>query len=129
MIKAACTVIFGLCAAMALGACAGEDGEDPTAEGAEDSPVAEAEQAASSCDTGPMECCNSVERSSSPEAAKMLGSLGIKVGAETLVGLGCSPVSALGLSGNTCAQQPVCCQDNVFNGLVVVGCSPINASL
>ncbi|KAF8199457.1 hydrophobin [Pholiota molesta] len=82
-----------------------------------------------SCNTGPVQCCNSVTKASSPIVSPILGLLGVVVGHDVLVGFQCSPVGALGLGHNSCTQQPVCCEGNNFNGLVVVGCSPININL
>ncbi|KAF8976316.1 hydrophobin, partial [Cyathus striatus] len=45
------------------------------------------------------------------------------------VGLNCSPLSVIGAGGNSCTQQPVCCTGNNFNGLIALGCTPINLNL
>ncbi|KAK0436440.1 hydrophobin [Armillaria borealis] len=83
-----------------------------------------------SCNTGPVQCCNSVQSSDTPGVESLLGLLGIVLGGPAQVGLGCSPLSVVGLlpSGDACSQQTVCCEDNHFNGLVNVGCTPINIS-
>ncbi|KAF8875137.1 hypothetical protein BD779DRAFT_1678405 [Infundibulicybe gibba] len=41
----------------------------------------------------------------------------------------CSPISAIGLGGNSCSAQPVCCSNNSFNGIVALGCTPVNLNL
>ncbi|KIK73369.1 hypothetical protein PAXRUDRAFT_178625, partial [Paxillus rubicundulus Ve08.2h10] len=47
-----------------------------------------------------------------------------------LIGLSCSPITGLGIgTGAVCMQQPVCCSNNDYNGLVNLGCSPINLNL
>jgi len=70
------------------------------------------------------------------------------MGLPGLMGTGCTPITVIGTgSGSDCTQQPVCCSDNYFvriqpsfsiseflklllqNGLINVGCSPINLSL
>ncbi|KAA1470825.1 hydrophobin 2 [Dentipellis sp. KUC8613] len=86
---------------------------------------------ASQCNTGPVQCCNSVQKASSPAAAGLLGLLGIVIQDVTaLVGLGCTPISVVGVgSGATCQAQPVCCENNNFNGLINIGCSPVNINL
>ncbi|KAF8887548.1 fungal hydrophobin-domain-containing protein [Infundibulicybe gibba] len=84
---------------------------------------------ASQCNTGPVQCCNSVQQASSPSAASLLGPLGVVLGSNVPVGLTCSPISAVGIAGNSCSAQPVCCTGNNFNGLVVVGCTPVNLNL
>jgi hypothetical protein len=49
---------------------------------------------ASQCNTGPIQCCNSVQKASDPSVSKVLGLLGIVVQDVTaLVGVTCSPIS------------------------------------
>ncbi|TFK37330.1 fungal hydrophobin-domain-containing protein [Crucibulum laeve] len=82
------------------------------------------------CSTGPVQCCNSVKRADSAEATTILGLLGIALSdLNVLVGLQCSPVTVGGIGGNSCNAQTVCCQNNDFSGVIVIGCVPINISL
>ncbi|KAF8888864.1 fungal hydrophobin-domain-containing protein [Infundibulicybe gibba] len=83
-------------------------------------------QGGGQCNTGSMQCCNSTKRADNPVAKLLLGLLKIDVAADLLIGLTCSPLSVVGLNSNSCSQQPVCCQNNNFNGLVALGCSPKN---
>ncbi|EAU87424.1 CoH1 [Coprinopsis cinerea okayama7 len=84
----------------------------------------------SQCNTGPIQCCNTVTQASNPVAGLLLGLLGIVLqDLNVLVGLTCSPISIIGLPGNSCNAQPVCCQNNNFNGLIAIGCTPININL
>ncbi|KIJ29214.1 hypothetical protein M422DRAFT_235347 [Sphaerobolus stellatus SS14] len=85
-------------------------------------------QSVSQCNTGTASCCNTVQSASSNPVSTLLGLLGIVVGDVTaMVGLGCTPITVIGVgSGVNCAQQPVCCTDNQFNGLINLGCSPIS---
>ncbi|KAF8980782.1 fungal hydrophobin-domain-containing protein [Cyathus striatus] len=87
----------------------------------------------SQCNTGDLQCCKSrqsVQSSSNPSVASLLGLLGAVVqGAAVQVGLTCSPISVIGVGGNSCTAQPVCCTGNNFNGLVALGCTPVNLSL
>ena len=54
--------------------------------------------AAQSCATGPIQCCESVDKASSKAVAPILGALGIVVqDVNALVGLTCSPVSVIGV--------------------------------
>ncbi|GLB42043.1 putative hydrophobins [Lyophyllum shimeji] len=77
------------------------------------------------CNTGTIQCCNSVQNADDPMVGGLAGLLGI--GAITgQVGVTCNPISIKGMGGNSCSAQPVCCTGNSFNGVVVVGCSPIN---
>ncbi|KIJ25109.1 hypothetical protein M422DRAFT_193852, partial [Sphaerobolus stellatus SS14] len=82
----------------------------------------------SQCTTGDAQCCNSVTTANDPSAAKLLGLLGVVIqDVDVLVGLGCTPITIIGAGqGANCAQQPVCCTDNSFNGLINVGCTPIS---
>ncbi|TFK37460.1 fungal hydrophobin-domain-containing protein [Crucibulum laeve] len=87
---------------------------------------------ASSCTTGPVQCCNSVQAANnlSNPVTLLLGLLGVVVGSLTgQVGVTCSPISVIGIGGNSCSAQAVCCSNNSFNGLVALGCSPVNLSL
>nr|AHZ18297.1 hydrophobin 1 [Tricholoma vaccinum] len=82
----------------------------------------------SQCNTGPVQCCNSVYQSQSQEGSLLASLVGANVqDANLMAGIQCSPITAIGLgSGSKCSQQPVCCSGNHMNGLVVVGCSPVN---
>ncbi|EJD00348.1 hydrophobin-domain-containing protein [Fomitiporia mediterranea MF3/22] len=84
-----------------------------------------------SCNTGPVQCCNSVEPASSENASKQLGLLGIVLQDVNIpIGITCNPISVLGLgSSGTCNAQTVCCENNNFNGLINIGCTPINLGL
>lgn len=56
----------------------------------------------SQCNTGPIQCCNSIQSADSPSAAALLGLLGVVLqDITTQVGLTCSPVTALGVAGNS----------------------------
>ena len=53
---------------------------------------------AQSCSTGPIQCCDTVEKASDPAAAAILASLGVVVqDVDALVGLTCSPVTVIGV--------------------------------
>ncbi|PPQ91617.1 hypothetical protein CVT25_012798 [Psilocybe cyanescens] len=85
---------------------------------------------ASQCDTGDIQCCNSVQAADSSSIAGLLSLLGVVVQDVTaLVGVNCSPISVIGVGGNSCTAQPVCCTNNSFNGLIALGCTPINLNL
>ncbi|KAF5309179.1 hypothetical protein D9619_012767 [Psilocybe cf. subviscida] len=82
------------------------------------------------CNTGPIQCCNSYGTAGSAPIAALLGLLGIVVGDVTaIVGVTCSPITVIGGSGTSCSSQPVCCTNNSFNGVVAIGCTPININL
>ena len=57
-----------------------------------------APSASPTCSTGPIQCCDTVEKASDPAAAKLLASLGVVVqDVDALVGLTCSPVTVIGV--------------------------------
>jgi len=91
----------------------------------------EARTDTSQCNTGSMNCCAFTQTSTPTTLNYFSGLLGLALPTVTgLLGLGCSPITAIGLgTGATCTQQPVCCTNNNFNGLINLGCSPINLSL
>ncbi|PBK59390.1 vegetative mycelium hydrophobin 1, partial [Armillaria solidipes] len=80
--------------------------------------------------TGTAQCCDSTESVSFPNVATLLGTLGVVVGDLTAnVGVTCSPISVIGVGGTSCSSQTVCCDDNHYNGLVSLGCTPLNVGL
>ncbi|KAG2123822.1 fungal hydrophobin [Suillus clintonianus] len=85
------------------------------------------------CNTGAISCCNSVTTYDSPEAQKAFNQTGlVDVAAvvNAFVGLSCSGVTVIGTSsGCEANQEPLCCEDNKYNGLVNLGCTPINVNL
>ncbi|TBU28171.1 fungal hydrophobin-domain-containing protein [Dichomitus squalens] len=83
--------------------------------------------AAGNCNTGPIQCCNSLENTDTAAASTLLDLLGVAVqGVTGQLGLGCSPISVVGAgSGSACTSQPVCCQNNNVGGLVSIGCLPV----
>ncbi|KAI0777709.1 fungal hydrophobin-domain-containing protein [Trametes elegans] len=82
---------------------------------------------ASSCSTGPIQCCNQVQSASDPATSILLGLLGIVLdGVDALVGLNCSPITVIGVgSGGNCNANAVCCQNNNVGGLISIGCVPV----
>ncbi|KAH7927952.1 fungal hydrophobin [Leucogyrophana mollusca] len=90
-------------------------------------PATTVTEPATQCNTGPVQCCDSVESA----MTTLLGLLGIVLtDLDILVGLTCSPISAVGIgSGATCNAEPVCCENNNFSGLISLGCSPVNLNL
>ncbi|KAH6904338.1 hydrophobin-251 [Coprinopsis sp. MPI-PUGE-AT-0042] len=75
---------------------------------------------APSCETGP-------HPADDPSTAVLLGLLGIVLqDLNVIVGVTCSPISVIGVPGNSCSGQTVCCSDNSFKGVVAIGCTPIN---
>ncbi|PPQ81176.1 hypothetical protein CVT24_009476 [Panaeolus cyanescens] len=82
-----------------------------------------------SCNTGSLQCCNSVQQASQiPTLINNVG-LGAIIGLLGQVGVTCTPITVIGTGGNSCTTQPACCSGNTFNGLITLGCSPININL
>ncbi|KAG7441657.1 hydrophobin-251 [Guyanagaster necrorhizus] len=63
------------------------------------------------CASGSAQCCNSVQSYVHRS------------------GVTCSPITGIGAGGTDCSDQPVCCTDNSYNGVVALGCTPINVGL
>ncbi|KAF8838405.1 hydrophobin [Paxillus ammoniavirescens] len=80
------------------------------------------------CNTGSMQCCNNYQSASSlNQLLTSIGFLDVLAGVTGNVGTDCTPITVVGTgSGADCTAQPVCCTDNTFNGLINVGCTPIN---
>ncbi|KAK1228115.1 hypothetical protein PQX77_008850 [Marasmius sp. AFHP31] len=79
------------------------------------------------CNTGPMQCCNSVTTAKDPAASFLTALLGVVVqDLNVPVGLGCSPITVIGGSNGGCHAAPVCCEDNSTGGLISIGCIPIS---
>ncbi|KAF8661474.1 hypothetical protein AX16_001311 [Volvariella volvacea WC 439] len=93
------------------------------------------------CNTGSLQCCNSVQSSTSTTVAQLAGLLGIDLGSITgLVGLTCSPLSILAPNNQSAALEIasyVLQRSSGFNviktykqgGLISLGCNPINLNL
>jgi len=133
--------VFAILAAVIVAACASHAetnavrlarGLPPLPPHRRSTPVAAARRSApsgtsgGSCNTGSMHCCNSVKQANDSSTSVLLGLLGLVLDPTVLVGMQCSPLSVVGLGGNSCTQQPVCCENNHYEGLIVIGCSPIS---
>ncbi|KAL5523251.1 hypothetical protein ACEPAF_1518 [Sanghuangporus sanghuang] len=90
-----------------------------------------ATQPASQCNTGPIQCCNSVQPATSPECMALLGLLGIALQDvnDLMMGVTCRPLSNMGSGGSGCEANPVCCENNNFNGMISIGCVPVNIEM
>ncbi|MER7505049.1 hydrophobin family protein [Nonomuraea pusilla] len=73
-----------------------------------------------------VQCCVRAVSSDSEEFRNLAALLGIDPGvaAGKTVGLQCNPVSVLGMGGDSCAYQPMVCEQNYVGGLIAVGCRP-----
>ncbi|KAF9442260.1 hydrophobin-319 [Macrolepiota fuliginosa MF-IS2] len=85
---------------------------------------------AGQCNTGTLQCCKSLQSADATPVTLLADLLGIVIEPITgQVGLTCSPLSIIGVGGNSCTAQPACCTGNSFHGVLVLGCTPINANL
>ncbi|KAI1784171.1 fungal hydrophobin-domain-containing protein [Ganoderma leucocontextum] len=85
--------------------------------------------AAGSCNTGPMQCCNTVGQSNDPAVTQGLPALLQVVlrGLNVPIGLNCDPITVIGAGfSSSCKAQPVCCENNSVGGLVNIGCVPVS---
>ncbi|KXN91791.1 Fruiting body protein SC3 [Leucoagaricus sp. SymC.cos] len=92
-----------------------------------------APSAANKC-SSKAQCCNQIiPASDAPNNASLvslLGLIGVAVKDLTAnVGLQCTTVNVLGLGGDSCNAQTVCCENNNFSGVVALGCTPIGVGL
>ncbi|KIK91315.1 hypothetical protein PAXRUDRAFT_149767 [Paxillus rubicundulus Ve08.2h10] len=80
------------------------------------------------CNTGSLQCCNSVQEANSDQLGGLLSLLSIPMEGTGQVGVTCSPIPVAGAgSGSTCQANPVCCSGTShYNGLVNMGCDPVN---
>ncbi|TFK96593.1 hydrophobin, partial [Pterulicium gracile] len=78
-----------------------------------------------------VQCCNSVQKASDKgPVGLLLGLLGVVIkDLNVLVGLTCSLITGIGAGSSGCNAQPVCCENNTFNGLIAIGCIPIIINL
>ncbi|KAH9849350.1 fungal hydrophobin [Lenzites betulinus] len=78
------------------------------------------------CNTGSIQCCNSVHSTNENAIGALLSLLGLDAGDVTgQVGLQCSGISGVGAGQSSCQASPVCCTNNNVGGLISVGCVPI----
>ncbi|KAJ6463084.1 hydrophobin 2 [Mycena vulgaris] len=77
----------------------------------------------SQCNTGDAQCCQEVVSADNAKASELLHLLGIAVVGKTAVGLTCTPITVIGVSG--CHASPVCCKNNTFNGIVALNGKPL----
>ncbi|RXW11793.1 hypothetical protein EST38_g14061 [Candolleomyces aberdarensis] len=83
------------------------------------------------CTRGVRVCCEDVKVPNAVDVRTnaMLALLGIKVkGLQGLVGSTCRALDlpVLGVNTSCPPEQQLCCKNNLLNGLVSIGCTPIN---
>ncbi|KAL7284177.1 hypothetical protein ACG7TL_001459 [Trametes sanguinea] len=78
------------------------------------------------CNTGSMQCCNSVHETNENAVSVLLSLLGLDASSLTgQVGIQCSGISGVGAGQSSCQASPVCCENNNVGGLISIGCVPI----
>ncbi|KAG1735588.1 fungal hydrophobin [Suillus paluster] len=84
----------------------------------------------SQCDTGTIQCCqSSTSYSGAQSIFYELGLVDVAAVVDAVVGLECSGITGVGTSsGCTGTQQPLCCEDNKYNGVISLGCTPIGVN-
>ncbi|KAK0217167.1 hydrophobin 2 [Armillaria fumosa] len=84
----------------------------------------------SSCSSGTLQCCNSVQDPSSSAVQTALAPLGLNLGDIAAdVGLTCDPITVIGVGSNPCSTQAACCTGQNYNGFAVLGCIPVNVGV
>ncbi|KAM6494670.1 hydrophobin [Amanita muscaria] len=80
------------------------------------------------CNTGPIECCQTLTPVNSQDGREIAHSVGLDVGSlYGYIGAHCSPITVIGAGqGASCHSAPVCCEKNNVHGFVAVGCLPVN---
>ncbi|KDQ62791.1 hypothetical protein JAAARDRAFT_190066 [Jaapia argillacea MUCL 33604] len=84
--------------------------------------------AVAQCNTGSLQCCNSMQNYNSTTVANLLSPLDVVLqGLTGQAGITCSPITVLGggLESN-CDAHPVCCIDNSRGNLISLGCIPFS---
>jgi len=75
-------------------------------------------------------CCDSTTTAGAPGIATLLSTIGVVAqGVDVPIGLGCSPITAVGVSGTSCTADPVSCDQLFAASAVGVDCTPITAGL
>ncbi|EIW84314.1 hydrophobin [Coniophora puteana RWD-64-598 SS2] len=84
---------------------------------------------AGQCTTGSLQCCDSIQDAANAhDAFGQLGLGDLLNGITGQVGISCNPITGIGAGqGANCASTPVCCDENNYNGLLNIGCSPVHA--
>ncbi|KAG6379942.1 fungal hydrophobin [Boletus reticuloceps] len=71
-------------------------------------------------------CCESVQSAGTPQVSDLLALLNVlPLLGNDQVGFSCTSLTGAG-STVKCGSNPVCCNQTQFNGLINVGCSPID---
>ncbi|TFK23998.1 fungal hydrophobin [Coprinopsis marcescibilis] len=85
------------------------------------------------CNGGQVQCCNKSQSANNLDNSTKTLLAGLNIDVSKLsgnVGVSCTAVNVVGAGGGSkCNLQQVCCSNNNFNGVVALGCTPINIGL
>ncbi|KAI9462531.1 hydrophobin-domain-containing protein [Russula earlei] len=81
----------------------------------------------SQCNTGPVQCCNTLTSTKNPLTAILSGLLPVGTFIDPNLAVGLTCFSLVG--GTSCSSTAVCCTGVSQTGLINVGCTPINFGL
>ncbi|EEB98014.1 hypothetical protein MPER_02558 [Moniliophthora perniciosa FA553] len=60
---------------------------------------------AKQCNTGSIQCCNTVDNASNEDVAKELGLVGLVIQDLNIpIGIQCNPIDIIGIGGNSCTR-------------------------
>jgi hypothetical protein len=93
-----------------------------------------------SCNSGPVQCCNQVQTPESDnysDFTSLLGATGIldsfglsAQGLSAPIGINCTPLDGAGVgTGGTCNSEPVCCDEVHSSGAIALSCVPLTLNL
>ncbi|EGO30078.1 hydrophobin [Serpula lacrymans var. lacrymans S7.9] len=85
------------------------------------------------CNTKSIRCCDSMTDSKSSDFDPKPFATLLKLDVSQItgqIGFKCSPITAVGVGGgSSCKSEPVCCTNNQYDGIINIGCSPVNVNL
>ncbi|WP_394840294.1 hydrophobin family protein [Pendulispora rubella] len=92
----------------------------------EGGPSATVGEPVTQCNSGSLQCCNSIQSANSDAAGAMIPpNAGGLTGS---LGLDCSPMNVLGTGSSGCNAQPACCSGDTY-GTVTLACNPVALDL
>ncbi|KAL2835285.1 hypothetical protein BDW59DRAFT_6021 [Aspergillus cavernicola] len=80
---------------------------------------------------GPVQCCGRHGSAEDPTILSMAQVLGVDIRGTpgTMIALNCNPITVTGQALSSCGETPVCCRENLLNGLINVGCVPVELNV
>ncbi|CAO3615396.1 unnamed protein product [Cunninghamella blakesleeana] len=88
---------------------------------------------ASKCNTAALQCCNELKKYDElnlKQQSSVSNFIGGAINAlHGQFGVDCTSVSVMGLAGNQCNAQTVCCENVESSALIAITCVPVNINL